>query len=55
MVIELDNYGALSLHRGGKGGRKETIYEGTFEIIMEAHNSVVIIHNPSLPRGHFTY
>lgn len=43
------------LQMGGEGGRKETIYEGTFENIMEVHSSVVIIHNQSLPRGHFTY
>ena len=43
MVTELDNYGALRLQRGGKGGRKETIYKGTFENIMESHSSVVII------------
>ena len=29
-------------HRGGEGRRKETIYEGTSENIIEAHSSIVI-------------
>ena len=30
-------------HRGGEGRRKESIYEGTSENIIEAHSSIVII------------
>ena len=37
------------LQRGGEGGRKETIYEGTPENIIEAHSSIFIIQKHANP------
>lgn len=47
MVQKMDNSWRFKAkeryHRGGEGRRKETIYEGTSENIIEAHSSIVII------------
>ena len=37
------------LQRGGDGGRKETIYEGTPENIIEDHSYIVIIQKHANP------
>ena len=37
------------LQRGGEGGRKEIIYEGTLENVIEAHSSIVIIQKHTNP------
>ena len=53
MVRELENSwrpkAKERLQRGGDGGRKETIYEGTPENIIEAHSSIVIIQKHANP------
>ena len=53
MVTELDYSwrpkAKERLQRGGKEGRKETIYEGTSANIIEAHSSIVIIQKHSNP------
>ena len=42
------------LQREGKGGRKETVYEGSSANIIEAHNSIVIIQkHPNPPQRPF--
>ena len=51
MVRELDNSwrpkAKERLQRGGDGGRKETVYEGSSRNIIEAHSSIVIIQKNS--------
>ena len=51
MVRELENSwrpkAKERLQRGGDGGRKETVYEGSSGNIIEAHSSIVIIQKNS--------
>ena len=51
MVTEFDNSWRPKtkerLQREGKGGRKETVYEGSSANIIEAHSSIVIIQKHS--------
>ena len=51
MVQKMDNSWRFKAkewyQRGGKGGRKGTIYEGTSENIIETHSSIVIIEKHS--------
>ena len=51
MVTEFDNSWKPKtkerLQREGKGGRKETVYEGSSGNIIEAHSSIVVIQKNS--------
>lgn len=53
MLMKLDFSGGTKakerLQREREGGRRETIYEGTFGNIIEAHSSIVVIQKHSNP------